>query len=230
MPEAPGLYRALVRDNDDSATAHPHRGCLKVYVPQVHGPDLPDEKLPWAEPCGDCYGLLAIPPVGAAVWVAFEQNDIKRPVWLGSWFGESDMPDEALADAAVGVRYPDIALLKMAGGIRIRISGDKRLEIGFGGGTATLEFDSVQGKVNLETNAWAVAVKSLAGQVSLQAGPSANTQSVEIDPALGEVRINAGHLKIDADNITLVSRGAFTVRATAASQNSSSRASGWERH
>ena len=74
-PKACGLYRALVRSAADPLG----RGRLEVEVPQLLG-----STAPWAVPCwpaGSVNG--AIPPEGTVVWVAFEEGDVMRPVWLG---------------------------------------------------------------------------------------------------------------------------------------------------
>jgi len=136
-----GLYRGLVKDNDDSNVDSPYntRARVKVYVPEVYGDNLviPDE-LPWAEPCisalgggrverlevgeevGEgrkyAHGLIAIPPVGSSVWVMFEQGDPNHPVWMGTWYGAKDaiveLPDEAMYDYRTGARYPNIMILQ----------------------------------------------------------------------------------------------------------------------
>jgi hypothetical protein len=72
---------------------------------------VPDTALPWAEPClpwggqkrvpenkapnGNVHeGFYMIPEVGSTVWVAFENGWVQRPVWLGSWYGVDELPDE----------------------------------------------------------------------------------------------------------------------------------------
>jgi uncharacterized protein involved in type VI secretion and phage assembly len=88
-----GKYRGFVVDNDDPQK----RARLKVRVPSVLGDDESD----WALPClpfggGAGYGLFAVPEVDAQVWVEFEEGDIHRPLWVGTfWQAEADVPEEA---------------------------------------------------------------------------------------------------------------------------------------
>jgi hypothetical protein len=44
----------------------------------------------WAEACtpyaGPGVGFYAIPPVGAGVWIEFEEGDLEKPIWTGCWW------------------------------------------------------------------------------------------------------------------------------------------------
>ena len=43
-------------------------------------------------------GAYFVPPIGAGVWVEFEQGDPNRPIWVGCRFGSTaDVPPLALA-------------------------------------------------------------------------------------------------------------------------------------
>jgi uncharacterized protein involved in type VI secretion and phage assembly len=102
-----GLYRGTVTQNVDPLM----RGRLMVIVPDVLGP-VPSS---WAEPCaplagptGPPMGVYLVPPIGAGVWVEFEQGDPTHPVWVGCRFGaQSDVP--TLAHAGLPVS-PNIVL------------------------------------------------------------------------------------------------------------------------
>jgi uncharacterized protein involved in type VI secretion and phage assembly len=102
-----GLYRGTVSQNVDPLM----RGRLMVIVPDVLGP-VPSS---WAEPCaplagptGPPMGVYMVPPIGAGVWVEFEQGDPTHPVWVGCRFGaQSDVP--TLAHAGLPVS-PNIVL------------------------------------------------------------------------------------------------------------------------
>ena len=69
-----GKYRGTVTQNIDPML----RGRLLCMVPDVLGP-VPSS---WAEPCvplagptGPPMGVYLVPPIGAGVWVEFEQGD-----------------------------------------------------------------------------------------------------------------------------------------------------------
>lgn len=88
-----GKFRGTVTDNRDPQK----RGRLKIRVPSV----LADEDADWALPCLPYggfkqQGLFMIPDVDAQVWVEFEEGDIHRPLWVGTfWQQESDIPLDA---------------------------------------------------------------------------------------------------------------------------------------
>jgi uncharacterized protein involved in type VI secretion and phage assembly len=79
-----GKYRATVVNNVDPM----RKGRIQVQVPDVHGltPST------WAMPCVPVAGLqtgfYAVPPIGAGVWIEFEQGDADYPIWVGGYWGE----------------------------------------------------------------------------------------------------------------------------------------------
>lgn len=96
-----GKYRATVINNIDPE----QRARLLVSVPDVLGP-VPST---WAEPCvslagptGAPMGSYFVPPIGAGVWVEFEQGNVDYPIWVGCRFGSAaDVPPLAFAGLPV---------------------------------------------------------------------------------------------------------------------------------
>jgi hypothetical protein len=92
-----GKYRGTVINNIDPEL----RGRLIVSVPDV----LSLVPSTWAEPCtplagptGPPMGVYMVPPIGAGVWVEFEQGDPDHPIWVGCrWGSQSDIPTLARA-------------------------------------------------------------------------------------------------------------------------------------
>lgn len=88
-----GKYRGFVSDNEDPQGL----GRIKVKVPSVLG----SEVSPWALPCapfggGPGHGWFAVPEVDAQVWVEFEEGDLRRPIWTGTfWQKKADVPEDA---------------------------------------------------------------------------------------------------------------------------------------
>jgi Type VI secretion system/phage-baseplate injector OB domain len=87
-----GLYAATVE-------AVRRDGRLQVSVPAVYDLTAPDAQT-LARPCLP-YGHFFVPPVGAKVWIAFENGDPTAPVWIGTWFPQGTVPPEADADPPV---------------------------------------------------------------------------------------------------------------------------------
>jgi uncharacterized protein involved in type VI secretion and phage assembly len=89
-----GKYRGTVINNVDPM----QMGRLMVQVPDVSNV-LPST---WAMPCapfaGAQSGSVAVPPVGASVWVEFEQGNSDYPIWSGCFWGSAaEVPPLALA-------------------------------------------------------------------------------------------------------------------------------------
>ena len=89
-----GKYRGTVLNNVDPMQI----GRLMVQVPDVSNV-IPST---WAMPCapfaGTQSGMVAIPPIGASVWVEFEQGNSDYPIWSGCfWNTAADVPALALA-------------------------------------------------------------------------------------------------------------------------------------
>jgi hypothetical protein len=60
-----------------------------------------------AGPTGTAMGTYFVPPVGAGVWVEFEQGDPGKPIWSGCRVAPGDAPPLALAGNPLS---PNIAL------------------------------------------------------------------------------------------------------------------------
>lgn len=89
-----GKYRGTVFNNIDPM----QMGRIQAIVPDVTGV-LPSS---WALPCvpmaGPQCGEFAVPPIGAAVWIEFEQGDRDYPIWAGCFWGSAaEVPVLALA-------------------------------------------------------------------------------------------------------------------------------------
>jgi uncharacterized protein involved in type VI secretion and phage assembly len=91
-----GKCRGFVINNKDPEK----RGRLKLRIPSVLGTQESD----WALPClpyggFDQQGMFFVPDIEAQVWVEFEEGDISRPIWVGTfWQQESDVPKDAARD------------------------------------------------------------------------------------------------------------------------------------
>lgn len=89
-----GKYRGTVINNVDPM----QMGRLMVQVPDVSNV-LPST---WAMPCapfaGPQCGHISVPPIGASVWVEFEQGNSDYPIWSGCfWRSAAEVPSLALA-------------------------------------------------------------------------------------------------------------------------------------
>jgi Type VI secretion system/phage-baseplate injector OB domain len=91
-----GKYRGTVINNIDPL----QRARLLLEVPDVTGltpTSWAEPSLPLAGPTGPPMGMYMVPPIGAGVWVEFEQGDPSKPIWTGCRLGlPSDIPTMAL--------------------------------------------------------------------------------------------------------------------------------------
>ena len=89
-----GKYRGTVFNNIDPM----QMGRLQALVPDVANV-IPSS---WAMPCvpfaGIQNGFFAVPPIGAGVWIEYEQGDPDYPIWSGCFWGSAaEVPALALA-------------------------------------------------------------------------------------------------------------------------------------
>lgn len=86
-----GKYRATCVNNVDPMQI----GRIQVLVPDVSAV-IPSS---WAMPCfpvsGIQNGVFTVPPIGAGVWVEFEQGDPDHPIWVGGFYSAADVPAAA---------------------------------------------------------------------------------------------------------------------------------------
>jgi uncharacterized protein involved in type VI secretion and phage assembly len=86
-----GKYRGIVTDNKDPENL----GRIKAKIPEVLG----DVESGWALPCvpysGSGKGLFIIPESDDGVWIEFESGDIFRPIWVGCWWSNGEIPNSA---------------------------------------------------------------------------------------------------------------------------------------
>ena len=94
MPQFFGKYRGTVSNNVDPM----QMGRIQAIVPDATGA-IPTS---WALPClpmtGIQAGVFTVPPIGAAVWIEFEQGNTDYPIWTGGFWGSAaEVPALALA-------------------------------------------------------------------------------------------------------------------------------------
>jgi len=124
-----GKYRGTVVNNIDPRQL----GRLQIQVPTVTG----SNQLNWAMPCvpyaGAGVGFFMLPPVGARVWIGFENGDPDYPIWTGCFWDQGDLPASP-AIAEMKVIKTDTATITLndlpgAGGVTIETTTGMKIEI-----------------------------------------------------------------------------------------------------
>jgi hypothetical protein len=83
-----GKYQGTVMNNLDPKSL----GRLQAFVPKILG-EVPTG---WAKPCvpygGPTSGFFSVPPIGAGVWIEFEEGCVSLPIWTGCYWGAAELP------------------------------------------------------------------------------------------------------------------------------------------
>lgn len=166
-----GKYRGTVADNSDPS----NRGRIRAYVPEV----LADVESGWCTPCvpyaGADKGAFVIPEVGDAVWIEFEAGDPSRPIWVGSWWGDGDIPNDPSGSQAT----TQTKIFKSASGLIVDLD-DSAQEI----------------KVSDSSGSNLLNIKVTEGKIVIQA-----TTNVTVDAPLINLVANSAHPLVFGDDL-----------------------------
>lgn len=78
-----GKYRGTVVNNVDVM----QMGRIMAIVPDVSAVALTSWCMPCVPVAGIQTGVFTLPPIGAGVWIEFEQGDPDYPIWSGCYWG-----------------------------------------------------------------------------------------------------------------------------------------------
>ncbi|MGA2830669.1 MAG: phage baseplate assembly protein V, partial [Streptosporangiaceae bacterium] len=188
-----GKYRGTVVDNQDV----PPRGRLLVSVPGIVITN-------WAMPCVPltdiAMGTFMRPRIGANVWVEFERGDPDKPIWVGCWWGEGEIPRMAeeyndvpavsvmtVESATAGISVCDVPIL--AGG-------------------------DTPGNVNIVAGGGAVTIALTPGSVNVTAPDVTTTAEGSVNVTAPDVTITAeGTVNVTAPDVTITAEGTVNVTA-----------------
>jgi uncharacterized protein involved in type VI secretion and phage assembly len=80
-----GKYRGTVVNNVDVM----QMGRIMAIVPDVSAVALTSWCIPCVPVAGLQSGVFTVPPIGAGVWIEFEQGDPDYPIWTGCYWGSA---------------------------------------------------------------------------------------------------------------------------------------------
>jgi uncharacterized protein involved in type VI secretion and phage assembly len=190
-----GKYRGKVTANKDPM----HLGRIQVSVPSVYG----DGRNSWAMPCtpyaGRDVGFFAIPPLGANVWIEFEEGEPDYPIWTGCFWGQDELPQNAKVEDPVKVQVFRVQ------GITFTLSnlGDNK------GLTIEVENPVVERKLKMVFNAQGIelnnkdetTIKIMADKIELKNKANSTVTITADDIQLKESAIET---KLTANSIDLI--------------------------
>ena len=137
-----GKFRGRVEDNADPQGL----GRVQVSCPAALGAAT----RAWAMPCVPYaepgVGLSMLPPVGANVWVEFEEGDASNPIWTGCLWATPVAPPPAADDVIlttrgghqivlsdsrneVSVSHPSGSTLKLDAAGRVEVSASSTIRV-----------------------------------------------------------------------------------------------------
>jgi len=157
-----GKHRGVVVDVDDPNG----QGRIRARVPEVLGEVESGWALPAAPYAGPGAGLLAVPPVDAAVWIEFEAGLVERPIWSGCSWGAEDAPKRN-----DGARVtPEQKVLRSERGLIVALDDEAgTIDVSDESGSNLLRIEAQGGRVTVKSATKAVIE---APQVELVAGGS----------------------------------------------------------
>lgn len=107
-----GKYRGYAHDVADPEG----RGRIRAIVPRLLGESTPTGwALPSAPYAGPDQGFFAVPEQGTGVWMEFEEGDLSRPIWSGTWWGAVAAGDVGGPDSTARTTAPPTAASTGAG-------------------------------------------------------------------------------------------------------------------
>lgn len=196
-----GKYRGFVVDNNDPMKLRR----LKVKVPALFG----DEVLDWAWPCEPYGGLgevsfVAVPPVGAGVWVEFEAGDPDSPIWSGCWSAAPGGTPEISSEA--DAKYPYNKVIKTESGHTLELddtSGEEKIKLTCKDGTYLLiDAKSGQRRIEVYADTLKITLNRESQEIVLESTNAVKIQATEA------VQIQASSaVEIQAPSIQLGSGG-----------------------
>ena len=146
-------HRGVVVNNLDPSQL----GRLQVDVPGVL--TAPAFALPCVPYAGPGVGFLALPPIGANVWVEFENDDPNLPIWTGCFWNAGELPP--------GVGTPEKKVIH-ANGVRLTLDDTP----GTGGFSLVVDSAIAGGTITLEVKANGITIDNGKGAVITMVGPT----------------------------------------------------------
>ena len=204
-----GKFRGFVEDNEDPE----ERGRIKVRVPSVLGDGVTD----WALPCtpfggARAHGFFAVPEVNAQVWVEFEEGDIHRPIWVGTfWQHRDDVPEGARKPEPTTRSFetPSGHVLQFedeegAERLLLRHATEAELEID-AHGTVTIT-DADGATIRLDTQTGTITIEDTNGNVLTMSNTGTNVDDSNgnsIEMSASGIVARSTHVVIDAQQVDL---------------------------
>ena len=208
-----GKYRGFVVDNKDPQK----RGRLQLTIPSV----LDDQESDWALPClpfggASGYGLFVVPEIGAQIWAEFEEGDLHRPIWTGTfWQQESDVPEDAAKDEPTTrlLQTPSGHILQFddeEGEERFRLFHPADAEMLIDKNGSIILTDAAGATVRLDAEASEIVVEDANGNIMTMSGSGTTVEDSngnKIEMAASGITVEAQQIIIKGSQVHLGGQG-----------------------
>lgn len=170
-----GKYRGVVVNTQDPLNL----ARIQASVPEVLDNAVSNWAVPASPYAGPGIGFFALPPVGDGVWIEFEAGDPSRPIWVGGWWGPSQVPPMGPGGAAA---TPTLKVLRTEGGLILAF--DDRAQ------TITISDSSSQNQLSVDVRNGILRLKGMTRIVLESPKIQAGSESAAHLAVLGEQLVN----------------------------------------
>jgi len=185
-----GKYRGFVKQNKDPD----NRGRIKVIVPSI----LMEAPTHWALPCMPFggrpdEGWFTVPEEDAQVWVEFEEGNINKPIWTGTFWQQPNETPKESQDA-----LSDVRMLKTASGHTLLFDDSKEEEL-------IRLFHKAGAELNIDKHGSIVLLDVSGGKITM----NAKAQKIEVKDNNGNIMTmgKQGTTIKDSQGNTIVMKG-----------------------
>lgn len=208
-----GKHRGFVVDNQDPEK----RARLLLRVPGLLGDQITD----WALPClpfggvAD-QGFFSVPQVDAQVWVEFEEGDIQRPIWTGTfWQQEADVPQEAALDEPTTrvLKTPSGHILQFddeSGAEKIRLYHSAEAEFSMDENGSIQLTDAGGASVTLDASAGEIVVEDANGNTLTMSSSGTTVEDAngnKIEMAAAGITVEGQQVVVKGSTVMLAGQG-----------------------
>lgn len=201
-----GKFRGFVKKNKDPE----NRGRIKVVVPSI----LKEALTHWALPClpfggRPDQGWFTVPEKDALVWIEFEEGNLDKPIWTGTFWQQPHETPVETQDA-----LPDVRMLKTASGHTLIFDDSEEEE-------SIRIFHKAGAELNIDKNGSIVLLDVSGGKITL----NAKAQKIEVKDKNGNFMImgkqgtkikdsNGNQLVMKGSGITVEASASLTIEGT----------------
>lgn len=177
-------YRAYVADINDPL----HMGRIRVKCPKILGNSLSAWCLPCLPTAYDGGGDFHYPKIGETVFIEFEDNDLRKPIYTGTWYSRGSCPLDDYDPEKRIISWGHNKILFTYDTLTIMNVIGERIN------TITLNSEGVNVSTNKATSISSTEPISVTGK------------SVSVSSESGDVEVSGANLNLKGDSVSVQSK------------------------